>query len=98
MLGGNPPPPRRDPHPPVVHFSKTSESEARDGWTAQHVQAMYQRLHTVHLITGVNADDNLLEFWYDLPAKRVLQVCTSDNPSTVLTGLWVEADHVPPSA
>jgi len=86
------------PAPARVQFSKTSESEARDGWATHHLHAQDQRLHTVHLITGMNANDKLLELWYDLPAKRVLKVRTSDDPAISLTGLWVAPEHVPVSA
>lgn len=73
------------------HFSKTSADEASDGWAAQHVHELDNtRLRIVHLVTGETPKAKLLEFWYDLPAKRVLTVRTSDTPAVKLTGLWVE--------
>ena len=73
-------------------FTRTSESEASDGWAALHLYAQDRRLRTVHLITG---EGSLLEYWFDLPAKGVLSVRTSDEPALRLTGLWVAPEHVP---
>ena len=73
-------------------FTKTSDSEASDGWAALHLYAQDRRLRTVHLITG---EGSLLEYWFDLPAKGVLSVRTSDEPALRLTGLWVAPVHVP---
>ena len=75
-----------------VCFTRTSESEASDGWAALHLYAQDRRLRTVHLITG---EGSLLEYWFDLPAKGVLSVRTSDEPALRLTGLWVAPEHVP---
>ena len=73
-------------------FTRTSDSEASDGWAALHLYAQDRRLRTVHLITG---ESSLLEYWFDLPAKGVLSVRTSDEPALRLTGLWVAPVHVP---
>ena len=76
----------------VTLFTRTSDSEASDGWAALHLYAQDRRLRTVHLITG---ESSLLEYWFDLPAKGVLSVRTSDEPALRLTGLWVAPVHVP---